>query len=85
MGNHPNRQLQADWNKFGGNNFAFEIVDQLPRREDPNADYRADLVTLADLWLEDLHPFGDAGYNERKLSREGMPRKIAAQLRANAE
>ena len=40
--------------------------------------HSADLETLEDLWLEKLEPFGDNGYNERKLTREERLRMIAA-------
>jgi hypothetical protein len=33
---------------------------------------------LEDLWLEKLEPYGEKGYNERKLSREERLRMIAA-------
>ena len=76
-GSHANSQLQADWNELGSNNFAFEIVDELTPRADLELDYRAELVFLENLWLEKLQPFGDRGYNEPKLSRAEMLRRIA--------
>ena len=78
MGKHRNQRLQTEWNEFGSDSFTFEILDQLNRGEDPNVDYRAELAFLEELWLEKLQPFGDRGYNERKLSREEMLRRIAA-------
>jgi len=77
-GVHPKLQLQKEWNEFGGNRFAFEIVDELAPLPDSNADQRADLESLGSLWLEKLQPFGERGYNERKLSRADMLRQIAA-------
>ena len=70
MGKHQNRLLQTEWNEFGSENFAFEILDELTPSPDPARDYRADLAFLEDLWLEKLEPFGERGYNERKKSRE---------------
>jgi len=78
MGNHPNTRLQAEWNEFGSESFAFEILDQLNPQDDPHFDYREDLAFLEDLWLEKLQPYDDLGYNERKLSREEKLRRIAA-------
>ncbi|MGB8507607.1 MAG: GIY-YIG nuclease family protein [Pyrinomonadaceae bacterium] len=75
---HPNKRLQADWNEHGGDNFAFEILDQLNAREGSEGDYRRELSLLEDLWLEKLQPFGERGYNEPKLSREDRLRRIAA-------
>ena len=75
-GSHPNKSLQADWNEFGGNNFAFEIVDQLKPLDGPGFDARAELTVLENLWLEKLQPFGERGYNEPKLSRAEKLRRI---------
>jgi hypothetical protein len=78
MGNHPNTRLQSEWNEFGSESFAFEILDRLNPQDDPHFDYREDLAFLEDLWLEKLQPYDDLGYNERKLSREEKLRRIAA-------
>jgi hypothetical protein len=76
-GIHPNKSLQADWLKLGSDNFAFEIVDELTPREDVELDHRKELTFLEDLWLERLQPFGERGYNEKKLSRAERLRRIA--------
>lgn len=75
---HQNRSLQADWNEFGSNNFAFEIVDELTPRDDLEFDYRAEVDFLEKLWLEKLQPYGDRGYNLTKLSKEAKLRRMAA-------
>lgn len=77
-GGHPSKPLQKDWNESGEENFAFEILEELPYREDPNYDHSSDLETLEDLWLEKLEPYGENGYNERKKTREERLRMIAA-------
>src|SRR5262249_19574720 len=81
VGNHPNAALQAEWNEFGAESFAFEILDELTPREDPCYDYREDLAFLEELWLEKLEPYGEPygnrGYNEKKKGREEMLRRIA--------
>ena len=78
MGIHQNPRLQTEWNEFGSRSFAFEILDQLPPREDPDFNYREELAFMEKLWLERLQPFGDRGYNERKPGKEEMLRRIAA-------
>jgi hypothetical protein len=80
---HPNKQLQADWNQLGSDHFAFEIVDELTPRSDTELDYRAELAFMEKLWLEKLQPFGDAGYNERKLSRAELLRRIGQNSRSS--
>src|SRR5262249_43715512 len=76
-GNHPNAALQAEWNEFGAESFAFEILDELTPRENPGYDYREDLTSLEDLWLEKLEPYGERGYNEKKMGTEEKLRRIA--------
>jgi len=77
MGSHPNGTLQAEWNEFGGDSFAFEILDEITPREDPSCDYREDLAVLEELWLEKLEPYGECGYNQKKKGRGEMLRMIA--------
>ena len=77
-GGHPSKSLQGDWDELGEENFAFEVLEELPERDNPNYDYSSDLETLEDLWLEKLEPYGESGYNERKKTREERLRMIAA-------
>lgn len=77
-GLHAAKNLQDDWSQAGEDNFEFETLEPVEPREDPNYDYKADLETLEDLWLEKLEPYGDKGYNERKKTREERLRMIAA-------
>lgn len=67
---HPNKALQADWNELGSDRFSFEILDEISPRPDPAYDYRADLVLLEEMWLDNLQPYGEKGYNEPKKTRE---------------
>lgn len=83
-GGHPSKPLQKDWNELGEENFAFEILEELPYRDDPNYDHSSDLEVLEDLWLEKLEPYGDKGYNERKKTREERLRMIAQNRRSAA-
>lgn len=76
-GAHQNKQLQSDWNSQGASGFAFEILDQMNPPEDSPA-RRKDLETLEDMWLAQLKPFGELGYNQPKTSREELLRQIAA-------
>ena len=67
-GSHQSKQLQKDWNESGAQNFAFEILEELTPRE--NLDMPKELEFLEDLWLAQLEPFGEKGYNEPKKTRE---------------
>ncbi|HEV8591361.1 MAG TPA: GIY-YIG nuclease family protein [Pyrinomonadaceae bacterium] len=77
-GAHMNKALETDWRNLGSDKFAFEVLEEIFPRKDPNYDYAADLETLEDLWLEKLEPYGDRGYNEKKKTREERLRMIAA-------
>jgi len=77
-GLHANKRLQADWDEAGSETFAFEIVDELSPSVPGGIDYRKELTSLEDLWLERLQPYGERGYNEPKISREERIRRIAA-------
>jgi hypothetical protein len=86
MGAHKNQALQAEWNEFGAEGFAFEILDELQPKDDPDYDYREDLAFMEDFWLEHLQPYGDRGYNERKRGREARLQLIARnRLRSDEE
>jgi hypothetical protein len=77
-GNHPNQRLQGDWKELDGSNFAFEILDQITPPADPAFDSKAELEFMEKLWLQELQPFGERGYNQRKLTRGEMLARIAA-------
>jgi group I intron endonuclease len=74
-GNHQNGALQAEWNEFGAESFAFEILDEITPKE--GRDFQEELAILEDLWLDKSQPYGDRGYNKRKKGREEMLRMIA--------
>lgn len=82
IGSHSNKTLQADWKEFGPDAFEFETLEPLEPRDDPNYDYAADLSVLEELWLERASPFGENGYNEKKLTREERLQMIAANRQA---
>ena len=76
-GNHPSKTLQSDWNELGSESFAFEVLEEIFPRENPDYDYATDLEVLEDLWLEKLQSYGEKGYNERKKTRAERLRMIA--------
>lgn len=76
-GSHKNKDLQADWNEFGPFKFAFEMVEQMESPRDVHFDAKHELRFMEDLWLAELKPFAERGYNEPKLSRAEKLRRIA--------
>ncbi|MFB9991489.1 GIY-YIG nuclease family protein [Deinococcus oregonensis] len=64
LGTHRNAALQRDWNEHGEAAFTTEILHVLDRVSGrTETDNARDLQTLERLWLEELQPYGDAGYN----------------------
>ncbi len=63
-----NRQLQEDWNLYGEAAFSFEVLEVLEEKTDGFFDKHYELKQLEKKWLEELQPYGDAGYNGKKKS-----------------
>ena len=76
-GSHKNKALQSDWNELGPSNFAFEVVEQMDPPSDGHFDAKQELRFMENLWLAELRPFGERGYNQPKLSRAEKLRRIA--------
>lgn len=60
------QELQSDWDALGEEAFAFEVLEELEPPDAPGYDPAGDLQALLELWLEQLQPFGERGYNRRK-------------------
>jgi hypothetical protein len=84
-GGHPNKQLQEDWQRFGEHNFSFEVVEELIPPSNPHFDVKRELDAMEDLWLAELKPFGERGYNEPKLTRTQRLARISAKRLADSE
>ncbi|TCL62408.1 hypothetical protein EDC14_102527 [Hydrogenispora ethanolica] len=65
-----NRELQQDWDRYGPENFTFEVIDELKPVDDPLHDYKEDLKALEELWLEKLQPYGERGYHKMLLQKK---------------
>jgi group I intron endonuclease len=65
MGSHPNVDLQKDWNDFGEENFVYEILSEIKQDDAKTVDYHKEIMQLEKMFIEDLQPFGDKGYNIR--------------------
>ena len=55
--------LQSDWDQLGEDAFAFEVLEELEPPDGPGYDPSGDLAALLELWLEQLQPYGERGYN----------------------
>jgi hypothetical protein len=76
-GSHTNKALQADWQQHGPEKFEFEILDELTPGPMPGRDYREELGAMEALWLEKLQPYGESGYNTKKVPTEERLRVAA--------
>ncbi|HEX7646397.1 MAG TPA: GIY-YIG nuclease family protein [Noviherbaspirillum sp.] len=54
MRSHADKELQAAWNTGGPERFAFEIVDLLTERDDPDFDYAKEMQALEALYRDEL-------------------------------
>lgn len=57
------KDLQADLQEFGFENFTFEVLEYLDPDENSLAVDRQELSLLEAIWLEKMQPYGDKGYN----------------------
>lgn len=64
FGNYPNIDLQKDWNSFGEENFVFEILSEIKQEDNvQTVNYRKESKQLEKMFIEELKPYGDKGYN----------------------
>ena len=70
IGSHTNKALQKDWDELGPDQFVFEILEEVKRKDDPSFNLKDELTLLEMIWLEKLQPFGECGYNVNANIRE---------------
>jgi len=68
-GSHRNVRLQEDWDRYGGESFRFEILQELKINSDPGYDYEEDLKILELIWVEKFRPLNVKCYNESENIR----------------
>jgi hypothetical protein len=62
-GMHRNAALQSDWNHYGAATFVFEVLEEVRVTDDPHFKLSDELLLLEQIWIEQLQPFGERGYN----------------------
>jgi len=70
IGSHTNKALQKDWDELGPEQFAFEILEEVQRKDDPSFNLKDELELLEMLWLEKLQPLSEHCYNLNVRIRE---------------
>ena len=63
LGGHRNELLQKEWKEFGEDNFKYEILSEIEQKPGENIDYAKEARKLEEMFIEELKPFGDRGYN----------------------
>lgn len=59
MGVHRNQELMADWRLLGEAQFAFEVLEQIKERPEPDFDYPSELDRRMAVWRIKV-PLGSA-------------------------
>ena len=67
-GLHPNQKLQSEWNEFGEGNFIYEILSEITQKED-TTDYTKEVKELEGMYIDELKPYDENGYNTRAKSK----------------
>ena len=62
-GSHRNRDLQLEYKKFGAKAFSFDVLAVIELSNKPGFNVEDELQLLEQLWLDELKPFGENGYN----------------------
>jgi group I intron endonuclease len=63
QGNHRNLALQQEWNAYGPDAFVFDVLEVVKPTDDPNFNLNDELTLIEQIWLEELQPVGERGYN----------------------
>ena len=64
FGSHPNEELQKDWNILGEENFVFEVLGEI-EQDDKTKDFKKEVKMLETMFIEELQPFDEKGYNRK--------------------
>ncbi len=68
FGSHPNNLLQNEWKEYGEEQFVFEILAELKQNETEEIDYAKEAKQLAEMYIDELKPFDEKGYNKNNVS-----------------
>ena len=66
FGSHKNETLQKEWNEFGEENFRYEILSEIKQKDGDKVDYKKEVDVLTEMYIDELKPFGENGYNKTK-------------------
>src|SRR5699024_9827229 len=61
----PNKKLQTEWNKFGGEMFTFHVLEKLKKKPDATFYNKEALQELEAKWCDHLQPYDERGYHQK--------------------
>jgi hypothetical protein len=70
MACHRNKTLQQDWDRYGAEQFKFEVLDVLKLQNESPQQQQEELAALEEIWLDKLQPYGEHGYNKKPKKKE---------------
>ncbi len=65
VGSHMNKKLQAEWSQYGAQQFDFEILEVLDKKDLHPMQEKDALAKLEQKWLDQLQPYDDKGYHDK--------------------
>ena len=69
LGSHPNPELQKDWKEYSEESFSYEILAEIKQVDEKKINYNKEIKVLEELFIEELEPFDDKGYNIRSIQK----------------
>jgi len=63
---HRNELLQSEWKQYGEEAFRFEILAEIEQKDGEKTDCNYEVKKLEEMFIEELQPFGEKGYNQQK-------------------
>lgn len=73
---HFNKYLQHSFNKYGKQNFVFNIIEEV-NKVDNKEQLRKILLEREQYWLNKLRPYGDIGYNILKIAGSNLGKVVS--------
>ncbi len=55
FGSHRNKLLQKEWNEYGENNFVFEVLSELEKKDEPHINYPKELKLLQEMVIAEVN------------------------------
>lgn len=63
LGTHRNKALMDDWRSHGEAGFAFEVLERIEERPEPDYDYKAELVRRLARWQAHIPAGSETSYH----------------------